>query len=133
MKLTEKKITYSLLIAIISIVIILICKSEILVKDNSPDRSNTIIIRDHGSFLFGPSEISIVAKKNTIFGLLSLSKYKTQIYNDGGKISEEWNIDITWLDENTATVMLDGDEQTPERINIKFSDDNVSINVNITE
>jgi len=90
----------------------------------SPKKTNLIKIEAKGVkgfLLFGSSDIKIKYRKNNIIGLINQVNINTSISNDGVKIDDS-NINIEWISEDLATIILSGTEQDEEVININFDD-----------
>lgn len=112
----------TIIIGIISIIILIpliFPEYNSFCNSTSADNKNIIIVKESGGFLFSPSNITIISKKNNILGIFNQSKYKTTISNDGGSLSSS-NIEITWINNKNAKIILDGDEQKPEEIEVTF-------------
>lgn len=93
-------------------------------KSISPKKTNLIEIEAKGTkgfLLFGASKIKIKCRKNNIMGLINEVSINTSISNDGAKIDES-NIKVEWISEDSATIILSGDEQEDEFININFDE-----------
>lgn len=75
---------------------------EKVLESASPEGNYTIeIIQKDARGFFGPSDVVIQAKNNNkIF--FEKSKYRTQIFDDGGK----GTVKINWKNANTAIVTL---------------------------
>lgn len=107
------------IIGIIILIPLIFTECNSFCNSTSTDNKNIIIVKASDAFLFGSSSITIISKKNNLLGILNQSKYKTKIYNDGGGLSS-YNIEITWIDNNNAKIILDGYEQNPEEIEVTF-------------
>lgn len=107
------------IIGIIILIPLIFPECNSFCNSTSTDNKNIIIVKASDPFLFGPSSITIISKKNNLLGILNQSKYKTAIYNDGGSLSSS-NIEITWIDNNNAKIILDGHKQNPEEIEVTF-------------
>lgn len=88
----------------------------------SPDKTNIVKIEVGTATLFGPTNINIKCRKNTVFGFLSGKTIDTTISNDGKNINES-NINIEWINENNATITLYGEEQSDKTIEVNFDDE----------
>ncbi|MGL5381083.1 MAG: hypothetical protein ACRDBA_14315 [Clostridium sp.] len=96
--------------------------SPTLHEDTSPNNKNIIIFKDKGSFLFGDSNLLIIAKKKREISPLKTLKYETSISNDGKSLSSN-NLSISWVDEDTAIVTLIGETDLNEKIKFTFDAD----------
>lgn len=112
----------TIIIAIIGIIILIpliFTKYSSFCNSISTDNKNIIIVKASGWFLFSPSNITIILKKNNLLGIFNQSKYETSISNDGKNISNS-NIKITWINNSNAKIILYGEEQEPEEIEVTF-------------
>ena len=86
----------------------------------SPGGTYTVMVKhSDGAWPFGPVKVKVYAKENW----LTQETYETEIWDDGGPGS----IEISWLDETTAQILLRGDEQRDETVTITFSNGEIQI------
>jgi len=89
-----------------------------LTTEASPNNINRIEIKYKDAAFFGPNEVRIIIKqKNHIFH--KVKRYDSKIFNDGGRL-ESSNSQIKWENDNYAIIILDGAEQKPEIIEVRF-------------
>ncbi|MEI3611922.1 hypothetical protein [Pseudogracilibacillus sp. SO30301A] len=88
-------------------------KENTLVVSESPKNINTIKVVEIGApFSFGSSSIRLKYKDDD---------FDTSLSNDGKNLDES-NIEINWINDKEATVIFDGEEQPPEVIKFKVTD-----------
>lgn len=85
----------------------------------SPNNKNTLSIRYVNSIFFGPQKIIIKSRKNSLFHYLNTKSYTTYIDNDG-KLLLDHNIQVKWMDNNTAEIKLTGKNQKTQRLLVTF-------------
>lgn len=107
------------IIIIIALISLIFSSSSSLCNSISNDKKNIIIVKKSGGFLFSPSNITIISRKNNLLGIFNQSKYETKISNDGKNILNS-NIEITWINNSNAKIILYGEEQDPEEIKVNF-------------
>lgn len=84
-----------------------------LVVSHSPNNENTIKVVEIGEpFFFGPSSIRLKYKNE---------KFDTSISNDG-KTLDVTNVEVDWINNEEATIVLDGEEQLPEVIKFEVTE-----------
>lgn len=110
------------IIVIIALIPLIFPSSNSFYNSISNNKKNIIIVKKSNESLFSPCNITIISKKANILGIFNQSKYETSISNDGKNISNS-NIEITWLDNNNAKIILYGEEQEPEEIKVNFDKD----------
>lgn len=89
-------------------------------ESTSPGGTYTVMVKhSDGAWPFGPVKVKVYAKENWF----TQETYETEIWDDGGPGS----IEISWLNDMTAEILLHGDEQKDEAITITFSDGEIQI------
>lgn len=89
-------------------------------KSISPDESYTVVVKhSDGQWPFGPAKVKVSAKKSWFVR----KTYWTEIADDGG----QGQIEISWPDEETAQIILHGDEQRDEVITVTFSGEEIQL------
>lgn len=94
-----------------------------LYEDTSPSPRGDYTVsvwRSDGQWSFGPARAKVVASSGDMEEV-----YETKIADDGGT---GW-ANVTWLDDTTAQVELDGSEQKPEVILVNFSGEKIDFHV----
>ncbi|AQQ53488.1 hypothetical protein [Planococcus lenghuensis] len=87
-------------------------KETLLVESASPNNINHIeVVQKGSSFFFGPSSVQIE------YGWMK--QVDNSISNDG-KTLDASNASVSWKSDHEATIMLYGEEQAPEAVDIKF-------------
>lgn len=120
-----KKFLFGLLIAVtlvmVSFPLLLVWQPlKYTEKSVSPNGNYTVVVKhSDGQWPFGPAKVKVSAKKSW----LVRKTYWTEIADDGG----QGQIEISWPDEETAQVILHGDEQRDEIITATFSNEEIQI------
>ncbi|GGE59111.1 hypothetical protein [Priestia taiwanensis] len=90
-------------------------KEVTLVKSHSPNNMNTIKVVQKGSaFLFGPSSVRIKC---------GWWEHLDKVISNDGKTLDSSNVSVSWENDYEATITLYGEEQEPEIIEFKTSNE----------
>lgn len=101
------------------------------VADTSPNDINRVEVKYKYAVFFGPQKIRIIAKQTNPL-LFNVEKYDSKIYDDGKNICVNDNVQVKWENGNFAVVILYGEEQKPEIIEVNF-EPKISITTRFSE
>lgn len=106
-------------IFIFFIILLLLFFNKTHLKTSTSDTNNQVIVYYKDAFLFGPTEINVYYKKNSM--LFSRKLFSTSINNDGATPTQD-SVYCSWR-ENICSISLIGSEGASKNYQIIFDDD----------